>query len=227
MEITNQAVSNQEVGAGISAKVESFLARKPVILQLLRFGAIGVINTALDFLVLNFVSKTLGITSGLKLGQVNVIGFALAVVQSYYWNRAWTFNFEQTVSLWKNFWRLVFIGILGAAGVLLVLIGSKLSAPASLYLVALILFIVVEVILWEAFGLTKLMGAGQGREQFVLFVTVSIIGLIINSALVALVSQYWPLTSNVDLNKNIAKILATFVSLVWNFMAYKLIVFKR
>lgn len=227
MDTTNQVTSGQVIRTGVSAKVEIFLANNPVVLQVLRFGAIGIINTALDFLILNFVSKTLNISSGLRLGQLNVIGFSLAVVQSYFWNRAWTFSFEQTVSLWKNFWKLVVIGALGAVGVLLVLVGSKLNAPASLFLVALILFIVMEIILWEAFGLTKLMGESQGRKQFAMFAIVSIIGLIINSVLVALMSEYFPLASNADLNKNIAKILATFISLVWNFIAYKLIVFKK
>ena len=50
---------------GLVSKVEKLLAEKPIILQLLRFAAIGVINTALDFIILNVVTKSLCINSGL------------------------------------------------------------------------------------------------------------------------------------------------------------------
>ncbi len=43
-------------------KITDFLERKPVIYQFLRFGCIGVMNTALNFLLLNTVSKALGIS---------------------------------------------------------------------------------------------------------------------------------------------------------------------
>ena len=144
-------------GSSVNNKLSSLLEKYPVILQVLRFGAIGAINTALDFLVLNFVSKTLGITSGLKLGEVNIVGFSLAVIQSYFWNRYWTFG-GQSVGLWKNFWRLFTVALLGAAAMLAALSGAKLGAPASFYLVALILFVVLEVLVWEAFKLAKKRG---------------------------------------------------------------------
>ncbi|MCL5008763.1 MAG: GtrA family protein [Patescibacteria group bacterium] len=215
---------------GFNQKLDQLLVKYPVILQILKFGAIGVINTALDFLVLNFISKTLNISSGLKLGQINVIGFSLAVIQSYFWNRYWTFSFETTVSAWKNFWRLVVVGLLGAAALLAVLFGAKYSAPASFYLIVLLMFLVLEVLVWEAFGLSKNSAISKAQNQFVLFILVSIVGLLINSVLVALLSKYSPLAARpeyADVNKNVAKLAATLVSLVWNFIGYKIFVFKK
>lgn len=215
---------------GFSGRLNQLLAKYPVILQILKFGAIGVINTALDFLVLNFISKTLNITSGLKLGQVNIIGFSLAVVQSYFWNRYWTFGFEAIISAWKNFWRLVAVGFLGAAAMVAVLFGAKFAAPASFYLVVLLLFLVLEVLAWEIFGLSKNTVVSKTQNQFLLFILVSVIGLLINSALVAFLSKYSPLAVRpeyVDINKNLAKLAATLVSLVWNFIGYKIFVFKK
>jgi len=208
-----------------SQKITSLLEQYPVILQLLRFGAIGVLNTALDFLILNFVSKTLGVDSGFKLGQINIAGFILAVIQSYYWNKYWAFD-TQSITLFKNFIRLLLVGGLGVSALALVLLGSKIGAQPSYYLFVLLVYIVVEVVLWLEFGFSKLTQVAA-KNSFIAFVVVSIIGLVINSLLISVITSQVALVSNADLNKNLAKILATGVSLVWNFVGYKVFVFKR
>jgi putative flippase GtrA len=223
--ITN---SPEALKSGVAGKVDEMLQKYPIILQLLRFAAIGVINTALDFLVLNFISKTLNISAGLKLGQVNIISFSLAVVQSYFWNRYWAFSAGQVLTLWKNFIRLVLVGALGALAVIFVLIGAKVSASPSFYLIILLAFVIFQLAMWIGFGLSKTVASADNQsKQFIIFLVVSIIGLIINSILLSLISQHFAIVSNADLNKNVAKILATFVSLIWNFIGYKLFVFKK
>src|SRR5580765_5827519 len=106
--------------------LQQTLARKPIIYQILRFAAIGILNTALDFIILNFVSKTLGIESGLRLGTINVIGFSAAMVQSYFWNRYWAFSQNETADVMKNFWRLLSVGGIGIVGFVAVLVGAKI-----------------------------------------------------------------------------------------------------
>lgn len=208
-------------------KITAILNKYPIILQILRFGAIGVINTALDFIILNVISKTFGITSGLQLGQINIIGFSLAVVQSYFWNHYWAFNQAQQVTLWKNFIRLVMIGVLGAVAVLVVLFGSQYSAPASFYLIILGIFIIFELIFWFGFELNKNAPPRQAASEFIAFLAVSIIGLAINSLLIGVITSGTHFSINADLNKNLAKILATLISLIWNFIGYKIFVFKK
>ncbi len=211
--------------------LERPLVQRPVILQLLRFVAIGVINTALDFLILNFLSKTLHINAGARLGTVNVIGFSAATVQSYLWNRYWAFSDERTVNVMKNFWRLVVIGGIGFLTFVAVVVGAKLSEPPYFYLVLLGLFIAAEAGAWFGFGIGRNDQSTDHSQRFVLFLAVSIVGLIINSVLLSLASR--PLTvlplfqANPDLVKNAAKLIATVFSLVWNFIGYKLLVFKR
>ncbi len=211
---------------GLGGEITGVLKKYPVILQLLRFGAIGVLNTALDFLILNLTSKSLGISSGLRLGQINVIGFALATVQSYFWNRSWAFSAEQGLTLLKNFIRLVLVGLLGFLAMVLVLIGAKISAQAVFYFILLVVYILAEAALWKSFGLGKPEGGNSGR-QFAVFLAVSVVGLLINSALVWLITSNFALVDNADLNKNAAKIVATGASLVWNFVGYKIFVFKK
>lgn len=70
---------------------------------------------------------------------------------------------------------------------------------------------------------------GEQGKKFTLFLLVSVIGAGINTATVRIVS------TNIDpmfglsqeLWLNVAKIVATGLSLVWNFVGYKLFVFKK
>lgn len=214
---------------GPLARLESLLKTKPVILQLLKFGAIGVINAALDFLILNVLSKFFDVTVGTSLGLINVASFSVAVIQSYAWNKAWAFGDSDTSPI-KNFLHLCVIGGLGSLGVILVLVGAQVSATALYYFLLLAAFIVAEIAIWKSFSLS-LPDTSQQRNQFASFIAVSIGGLIINSGVVALGSdfllRYVDFLGNEDMVKNVAKIAATGVSLVWNFIGYKIIVFKK
>lgn len=218
----NQIMANQ----GIEQKVSGLLEKFPVVYQFLRFGCIGVLNTGLNFLILNGISKALGINQGFKLGAVSVIGFAAAVVQSYLWNRTWTFGSEQNVTIFKNFIRLVQVGILGSLGVILVILGASQQAQPIYYVGVLFVYLILETVLWKHFGFHLSDWNHEGHSFFVFF-AVTLIGLLINTTLVSVISVYWQPFTNLDLNKNVAVILATGVSLFWNFIGYKLVVFKK
>ncbi len=113
-----------------SGRVTALLNSKPIILQLLRFAAIGSLNTALDFVILNYITKSFNVTEGLQLGILNVVSFTAAIIQSYLWNRAWTFN-SNTVSSLQNAIRLILVGGLGFASFVAVIIGAANNAKWS------------------------------------------------------------------------------------------------
>lgn len=213
-----------------TARVSEFLRQRPVIVQMLRFAAIGSINTALDFIILNFITKSFNITSGLELGMLNGISFVIAVIQSYLWNRAWTFSENTGTSLFQNALRLILVGGLGFIAFLAVFIGAAYGAVSEFYLIVLFGFVVAELILWSAFHLQFGPREGAGH-QFTGFIVVSLIGLLINSFIIViatnLISPSLQTSVNVDTIKNVAKVMATAVSLIWNFIGYKLIVFKK
>ena len=209
-----------------SQKIVRLLQKYPVVSQLLRFAAIGFLNTGLNFLVVNAVSKSLGINAGLNLGYVSGVGFVVATVQSFFWNRNWAFGGSQAVDLLKDFLHLVMVGFLGVLAVGLAILGSKLMAQAYFYALLLIIFFVVEFIFWKSFGFST-QNMSAEKNPFLLFVIVSVIGLLINSTVVSLVSSHFIVTQNLDLNKNIAIVIATAVSLFWNFLGYKIFVFKK
>lgn len=152
------------VGIGAS----QFLARYiPFFNQLGKFVAVGVLNTALDFSVLNFVSRLTGITAGVVVGWVNVPGFVVAVVNGYLWQRLWVF--------------------------------PRQDAERNMFF------------------------------DFPKFLAVTSVGLLINSWIIVLVTTYLPTPEAIreELWLNVAKIIATAFTLVWNFIGYKFVVFRR
>lgn len=212
-------------GNSLSAKITHFLETHLVIYQFLRFVCIGLLNTGLSFLVVNAISKLLNISQGWRLGAVVGVGFVCAVIQSYPWNRTWTFGGEMGVTLWKNLMRLLMVGSLGASALVFVLFASGFSAPAIFYFIVIIIYLFVENLLWRHFGFHVSDWDHVGHSFFIFF-TVTLIGLGINSSLSSVISTHVHLTAT-DLDKNIAVALATGVSLFWNFVGYKVVVFKK
>lgn len=140
-------------------------ARVPILAQITKFGAIGAANTVIDFGILNFLSFKFQIFSGRELTLLNIIAFSIAVINSYFWNKHWTFKSEQNNS----------------------------------------------------------------SRQFIEFVIVSIIGALINTGIVYLATTFIAPFGGVskEIWLNIGKLAATFISLAWNFVGYKFIVFKK
>ena len=140
-----------------------FISKKiPLLWQFAKFAQVGVLNTAIDFGILNLLIFATGITSGLLIIPLNAISFSTAIINSFFWNEKWVFKAKK-------------------------------------------------------------------EANFITFVIVTLIGLAINSGIVYAITTFVPPTF-VDSQKlwaNLAKVLATGISLVWNFTGYRLIVFKK
>ncbi len=137
----------------------------PIIFQIAKFAVIGGLNTFIDFAVLNILINLTSVFSGLGYSTFKGISFSLAVINSYFWNKNWTF-------------------------------GSKTN--------------------------------NEGKELLKFFI-ISFAGLTINiltaSFVVNVVGPQWGVSK--VLWANFGGVIATLISLVWNFLGYKLIVFKR
>ena len=223
-----EQISNQEVvlQPGILGKLNDLLAKKPVILQILRFGAIGVFNTAIDVLVLNYMAAQFGITKGAQIGWVNIPGVVLAMVQSYFWNKYWTFEKEAVVSVLKNFLRLLSVGMVGILVYGFVVLGAHVQARPVYFIGILLAFVLAQVVLWYAFGFFKEKPEEQ-RKVYLSFFVVSLIGFLINSTVLYFATTHGNLSANSGDSLNISKVIATCASLVWNFIGYKIFVFKK
>ena len=140
---------------------------KKLIKQFSKFVIVGGINTGIDFLILNLLIHLTGINSGPELFLLNSTSFSIAVINSYFMNKRWTFQDKTKIE--------------------------------------------------------------QVPIKFSAFFIISVIGLIINGLILTSITTYIPapLGLSAVLWANIAKLMATGFSLIWNFIGYKLFVFKK
>lgn len=133
-----------------------------ILWQLSKFGLVGVLNTAIDFGILNYLSGYFQITEGLQVIPIKAASFLVALVNSYWWNKNWVFE-------------------------------------------------------------------GKKRANPVTFAIVSVIGISLNVSIVYILTTLIspPSTFSPQIWLNLANVAATFLSLTWNFLGYRLIVFKK
>jgi putative flippase GtrA len=63
-----------------------------VMYQVGKFAAVGILNTAINFAVINIFSLMSGVTAGLSVGEYNIPATAVAATNSYFWNKFWVFQ---------------------------------------------------------------------------------------------------------------------------------------
>jgi putative flippase GtrA len=132
--------------------------------QLGRFGIVGLMNFSVDTGIVTTLSVWTGVFSGAGIILINIVSTTIAIINSYFWQRTWTF-------------------------------GEKVPPT---------------------------------KKEFLGFVMVTLVGLAVNSGLVfALTTFIQPFNGLTPVRLlTAAKIMATLVSLFWNFLGYKFFVFK-
>lgn len=75
--------------------ISSISAKYPFILQFSKFFTVGIINTSIDFAVLNLFIFATGHSSGVYYPIFKSISFAVAVTNSYFMNKYWTFKSQE------------------------------------------------------------------------------------------------------------------------------------
>lgn len=135
-----------------------------MIRQYLKFGIVGGINTAIDFLILNILMFFSGITAGYGYIIFKSLSFVAANANSYFLNKKWTFKSDSATN----------------------------------------------------------------HRELSLFFVISIIGLLINAGIASFIVNFINPVGGVSpaIWANIGALVATAVSLVWNFFGYKVIVFS-
>jgi putative flippase GtrA len=72
--------------------IAAFFARRwSILFEVAKFGIVGVLNTLVDVATLNFLSFITGVYSGTPILFFNSVAFLVAVANSYFWNKYWTF----------------------------------------------------------------------------------------------------------------------------------------
>ena len=137
--------------------------RRERVREIVFFTLVGIMNTAIDFSVLNLLVILSGHAGGYWLFLFNCLSFLAAVVNSYLLNGWLTFRYRGLSNPWK----------------------------------------------------------------FTQFLGVNLIGMACNSAVVWLLSPLLARTTPPLLAINISKVIATLVSLCWNYLAIRSWIFKR
>lgn len=70
----------------------------PVLYQFAKFAAVGVLNTSIDFGVLNLEILISGVPQGIAYTIFKAISFVFATTNSFFWNKYWTFNATHSVN---------------------------------------------------------------------------------------------------------------------------------
>jgi len=81
-------------------------------LKMVRFGLVGLVNTAIDLVVFGF-----GIWLGLPALAANLVSWLVAVCFSYYANSRWSFQRDRTLGDARSALRFISLGALITLGV--------------------------------------------------------------------------------------------------------------
>lgn len=136
-----------------------FLTRfLPVFNQLSKFGAVGILNTAIDFGTLNLFSLITGTTAGIKIGGFNIVGVAFAVINSYFWNKYWVFNHGAQTQQEQDLSKFLAVTISGLIlNSVLVVVLTTAIAPlfglsGAIWLNVAKIFITLFTLVWNFIG---------------------------------------------------------------------------
>ena len=152
-----------------------FLVRwLPFMYQFAKFSVTGFLSTAIDFGILNFLILVSGSAAGIVFSVFKTISFIVANINSYLWNKFWTFKKPRDATESK----------------------SEEDAAAA--------------------------------KEYVKFLLVSLIGLLINVGVASLVVNVVGPQFGIGQTgwANIGAVAGSASALIWNFVGYKLIVFK-
>jgi putative flippase GtrA len=105
------------IGAVAGIGIMGLLGKKfPFFIQFGKFAVVGVLNTAIDFGILNIISILTGVTSGIVIGGVNVPGVAIALVNAYFWNKFWVFSHRDNKGALHDVPTFLLVSVLGVVG---------------------------------------------------------------------------------------------------------------
>ena len=80
------------------AIAKTLFRRVLFLMQIGKFAESGVLNTLIDIGILNLLSWWFNIFSGPWLIIMNIVAFAFATTNSYFWNKFWTFEKKESAA---------------------------------------------------------------------------------------------------------------------------------
>lgn len=81
--------------------------------QAIKFVFVGILNTLVDLGVLNILIWTSGISSGIGYSAFKGVSFTVAVINSYFLNKFWTFKKRGTEGAKREFIQFFTVSLVG------------------------------------------------------------------------------------------------------------------
>lgn len=78
-----------------------------------KFAAVGLLNFAIDFGVLNLLMLTSGITEGITFSAFKAASFVVANINSYFWNKFWTFRAGGRTNVAGEYGQFLMVSLVG------------------------------------------------------------------------------------------------------------------
>ncbi len=139
--------------------IVSLLKEKmPAIWQLGKFMLVGSLNTFIDLGLLNFLMVLFSIASGWYFSLFKAISFSLAVTNSYFWNKFWTFRHKEKkvgVGEYSQFYLITGIGFLinvSIASLVVNVIGPQFGFSPTLWANVGAVIAVLSAFMWNFLG---------------------------------------------------------------------------
>lgn len=131
---------------------------KPFFYQLAKFGLIGVGNTVIDAGIFSLLIFLSGITSGIFITFFRTLSVFIAIVNSYLWNKYWSFQKKDATEVPKEFTHFVAISLVGMiinVGITSFLvngIGPQFGLPPTAWATLAGIIPVPVVLIWNFVG---------------------------------------------------------------------------
>jgi putative flippase GtrA len=118
--------------------VRKFGDKFGVFFQFYKFVLIGVLNTLLDLTILNALITLTAVSTGWQFSLFKGISFAFAIINSYFWNKLWTFKISGGVRPieFSKFLAISLVGLgmnVGIASLLVNVIGAPEGISKQLW----------------------------------------------------------------------------------------------
>lgn len=89
--------------------------RVPSLFEFSKFAVVGVLNSGVDFGILNFLMLMTGLSSGGAFLAFKSVSVTLGVINSYLWNKYWTFNTSSAADARREFVAFMVVTLIAVA----------------------------------------------------------------------------------------------------------------
>jgi putative flippase GtrA len=102
------------LGAAFGIAVGYYLSKiRPFFFQLAKFGLIGVANTVVDLGIYNLFIYISDVSTGYLIVVFKSFSVLAAIINSYVWNKFWSFEKKETHNLGEEFTQFLMVSLVG------------------------------------------------------------------------------------------------------------------